>query len=201
MKSLYLKESFAKSFKPFGKISLAALLVAASCTAMAASNVDSKPRCPKGQVAKFENGQWVCKDLVFQAQNTAERNSAKPGRKPGARPTTPQSKQAQDKKPDLTIMHVSRVGGESGKFGVQIKNAGQANSPDVQLFGTNTANGNAVHAAADVPKIKAGKTEWVFITFPGQSFDRGDRVQFFVDGLNQATESNENNNKKSINYQ
>jgi len=194
MKSLSLGKSF-------GKISLAALLVAASCTAMAASNTDSKPRCPKGQVAKFENGQWVCKDLVFQAQNGAERTSAKPGRQSGTKPTSPQIKQAQIKKPDLTILHASRVGGESNKFGVQIKNAGQANSPDVQLFGTNMANGNAVHAAADVPKIKAGQTEWVFITFPGQSFDRGDRIQFFVDGLNQAAESNENNNKKYLSYQ
>ncbi|MDC3332936.1 hypothetical protein OAV62_01720 [bacterium] len=183
-------------------LSIAALTVAANST-FAASNASSKPKCPQGQIAKFENGHWSCEDLTIKApgKDHDTMSSTKPTlKKTTAKPSSP-PKRSPIKKADLTIESITKVGGTSNKFGVKIVNKGQANSVAAQLFGTNTANNNnAVNAAENIPAIQAGEHKFVFITFNGTQFDRGDRIIFEADGLNQVNESNENNNKKAINY-
>lgn len=135
--------------------------------------------------------------ICFASQALAGGHASKEAKRA---PTTPPVKvvPGQIKLADLTILSATRKGGTKNEYGVQIKNKGTADSKEAQLFGK--VGGNAVNAAETIPPIKAGQQTFVFIKFDGLTIDRGSRILFEADGLNQVLESNEKNNKMGVNF-
>lgn len=162
-------------------------------SAMAANPNGPKPKCPLGQIAVLEDGQYKCKE---------------PSIKPNTKPSLGQAKgglvKAGPKKPgrakaDFVILSATKVGGKDNKFGIQIKNQGNNPTSEAVLQGENMGPGGGL-ATAVMPKFQAGETKFVFIEFMRSKFVEGARVMFHADANNDVSESNENNNKRAINY-
>ncbi|TAF99219.1 MAG: hypothetical protein EAZ30_14895 [Betaproteobacteria bacterium] len=77
MKQLYLASKFL-----FAAIAFSAF---ASTPAVAANPAGPKPTCPNGQIAKVENGQWVCRPLSLTAAQSADPTASGLPQKPSCR--------------------------------------------------------------------------------------------------------------------
>ncbi|MEP3244123.1 MAG: CARDB domain-containing protein [Sneathiella sp.] len=163
-------------------------------SAMAANPNGPKPKCPLGQIAVLEDGQYKCKEPSIKPNTKPSMGKAKGGlvkagpKKPGRA------------KADFVILSATKVGGTDNKFGVQIKNQGANPTSGGLLQGLNMGD-NGGGATAYMPKFKAGETKFVFVEFKTSKFNRQDRVMFHADYKNTVPESNESNNKYTINYQ
>ena len=182
------------------KVSLGTTLLATlavsvmASSAMAANPNGPKPKCPVGQIAVVENGEYVCKEATLKAPGT----SAERG-KVGSRGGRLTVKKPNGPKADFVILYASKVGGTKNKFGVQIKNQGGAPTSGGFLQGLNMGDGGG-GATAPMPMFKAGETKFMFVEFHSTKFSREGRIKFIADYGNDIPESNENNNSYSFNY-
>ena len=166
-------------------------LVAAN--AMAANPNGPKPKCPFGQLPVLENGSYHCEDAKLKS------NSA-----PSTRSTTTGGSRLMKAKislPDYTITGAKRKMGTTATFLVKVKNAGTKAAPQGVLFGQHYSKNNQSWGAdAIIPPLNPGQSKMVEITVPPTNYERGDRMVFTADYFKQLVESNENNNKRAMNY-
>jgi len=173
------------------------LVLSSVATAAFAANPNGpKPKCPMGQVPVLENGSYHCEDLKIKAPTRAtETNKSAPA---GRQSTIIKAKVVL---PDYTILSAKRQMGTSNTFVVMVKNKGTKAAPQGHLFGQHYLQNNQSWGAdAIIPPLNPGQTKAVNITIPPENFTRGDRVVFTADFFKKLLESNENNNKYSMNY-
>ena len=169
---------------------LALSVIAAN--AIAANPNGRKPKCPPGQIATLEQGQYQCKPLGIQAQGTSKEQR---------RATAPKIKKAVFKLPDYTILGAKRVQGTTHTFAVKVKNKGVGKAQANHVFGVHYyGNNQSWGADAIVPALNPGQTKVINITIPPQNYTRGDRIKFTVDNFKHVVESNENKNTYAMNY-
>lgn len=173
------------------------LVLSSVATAAFAANPNGpKPKCPMGQVPVLENGSYHCEDLKIKApgRSTETIKSAPAGRQSTIM-------QAKIVLPDYKILGAKRKMGTTNTFVVQIKNLGTNAAPQGTLFGQHYLQNNQSWGAdAIIPPLNPGQTKFVNITIPPENYTRGDRILFTADYFKKLVESNENNNKYSMNY-